>query len=284
MISIIICSRQQSIRKELQDNINDTMGCEHELIVIDNSQNNFTIFQAYNEGIRQSNHEIFCFIHDDIVFHSKGWGAKLLEIFSTETKIGLVGVAGAKVKTKLPSGWWNCPLEFKEVNIIQHLKSGVVEKWDYGFKNGPLSEVVAIDGVFIAMKKDCNFYFNELLVGFHNYDLNISFECIQKGFKIVVTNEILIEHYSNGEINNSWYESTDKVHSFYQNSLPLLTKDASDFDILQLEFRNGMAFLNPFIKTGKIIAPLRIWLQLLRMKPTKVFHLKFLKSIRFSFK
>ncbi len=36
MISIIICSRFQSISKELKDNIENTVGVVHEIICIDN--------------------------------------------------------------------------------------------------------------------------------------------------------------------------------------------------------------------------------------------------------
>ena len=50
MISIIICSRFQSISKELKDNIENTVGVVHEIICIDNSKSQYDIFSAYNEG------------------------------------------------------------------------------------------------------------------------------------------------------------------------------------------------------------------------------------------
>ena len=51
MISIIICSRFQSISKELKDNIENTVGVVHEIICIDNSKSQYDIFSAYNEGV-----------------------------------------------------------------------------------------------------------------------------------------------------------------------------------------------------------------------------------------
>ncbi|MFV5692439.1 glycosyltransferase [Flavobacterium sp. LT1R49] len=279
MISIIICSRTQIISNYLFENIKNTIGCEYELIVIDNSENQYSIFEAYNMGIEQSIGKHLCFIHDDLLIHTIGWGYIINRIFKENNNLGLIGVAGSKLKTKMPSGYWNCPSEFKEINIIQHLENGKVEKWIYGFKNGTISEVVAIDGVFMVMKKEFNLFFNEKLKGFHNYDLNISFECKKKGFKIFVTNEVLIEHYSNGEINNSWYESTYEVHKIYNRLLPLMTDDVENFNILSLEYFNGKAFLNPFLNTGNIIKPIKIWLKLFRIKPMEVFELKYLKSI-----
>ena len=81
MISIIICSRNLGIDPKLSTNITSTIGCECELIVIDNSQNKYSIFQAYNIGIEKSTSEIICFVHGDVLFHSKDWGKKLIEIF-----------------------------------------------------------------------------------------------------------------------------------------------------------------------------------------------------------
>ena len=54
MISIIICSRFQSISKELKDNIENTVGVVHEIICIDNSKSQYDIFSAYNEGVKRS--------------------------------------------------------------------------------------------------------------------------------------------------------------------------------------------------------------------------------------
>ena len=68
MISIIICCRIQTINKDLSENIKNTVGCDYELIVIDNSQNSYSIFEAYNLGIERSNGDYLCFIHDDILY------------------------------------------------------------------------------------------------------------------------------------------------------------------------------------------------------------------------
>jgi len=109
MISIIICSRKSIIDVRLSENLNDTIGCEYELIIIDNSENKYSIFEAYNLGIQRSTGNYLCFIHDDILFHTLVWGNVIKSIFQSDLNIGLIGVAGAKLKTKMPSGYWNCP-------------------------------------------------------------------------------------------------------------------------------------------------------------------------------
>lgn len=41
MLSLIICSRTPRISEELEKNIAETIGCEYELVVIDNTKGNF---------------------------------------------------------------------------------------------------------------------------------------------------------------------------------------------------------------------------------------------------
>jgi glycosyltransferase involved in cell wall biosynthesis len=280
MISIIICSRTQNISENLSENIKNTVGCDYELIVIDNSQNQYSIFEAYNLGIDKSKGEYLCMIHDDIIIHTIGWGNSINSIFEENDQVGLIGIAGSQIKTKMPSGWCNCPDEFKKINIIQHLENKEIEKWDYGFKNGVLFEVVAIDGVFMAMRKVKNILFNIKIKGFHNYDLNISFEYKIRGYKVLATNSILIEHLSNGTMNQSWYETTLQLHEIYSNHLPMNTTEIINSKQLDLlEFENGTWFLNQLLSFGYIKPTLKLWMKLLLIKPNSEFHIKFLKRI-----
>jgi hypothetical protein len=79
----------------LFSNINATKGCSYELIIVDNSEKKYTIFEAYNIGIKGG---FWCFIHDDINIHSKDWGNHMRQIFESNSQIGLIGIASAKVK------------------------------------------------------------------------------------------------------------------------------------------------------------------------------------------
>ncbi len=280
MISIIICSRNSGIAPELSSNIDATIGCGYEMVIIDNSDNRYSIFQAYNKGIEESKSDILCFIHDDILFHSNGWGQKIIEIFNSDIQIGLIGVAGSKAKTKAPSGWWNVPHELKQVNIIQHVETGEVERWEYGLENELLTEVVAIDGVFIAARKDKNISFDASLKGFHNYDLNISLQYKAKGYKVMVSKEIVIEHFSNGNINNDWYLATQNFHDKYKHQLPLLTDDvAGKFDLRKQEFDNGVKFIYDSLNFGFNSSIMKNWFRLLLINPTDINHKKIFKRL-----
>jgi hypothetical protein len=277
-LSIIVCSREAEIDKIFEDNIFDSIGCAFELIIIDNSRNQYSIFEAYNIGIERSNGDYWCFMHDDILFHAKDWGIEVLRIFEQDRKIGLIGIAGAKVKTKMPSAWWDCPEQFKIMNIIQHFKSGKVKYLNQGWREKNIEEVVVIDGVFMAARRLDKIRFSDSLEGFHNYDLNLSFEYIKHNYKIVVTNKVLLEHFSKGEINSSWYRSTLKIHDLYSKILPLFA-DINMEDNSKLEIKNGSKFFS--LSFGHItrISIIKLWIRLIKLKPISKFHLKFLRIL-----
>ena len=279
MISVIICSRTTTIEPVFFKNITETIGCLHELIIIDNSQNKYSIFQAYNIGIAKSQGNYWCFIHDDILIHTQDWGKIVEGIFENETEIGLIGVAGAKIKTKMPSAWWDCPEQFKILNIIQHLHSGKIEHWQKGWNEDKMEEVVAIDGVFMAARRLNTIRFSDALTGFHNYDLNLSFEYLKQKCRIVVTKEILLEHFSMGTINSSWYQSTLNLHEHYCKILPLLLTIRKDFNFKKLEFDNGVKFLLDAKKRLNKWTIIKIWIKLIKLKPKSKFHFKFLKLV-----
>jgi glycosyltransferase involved in cell wall biosynthesis len=276
MISIIICSRTSNVAKELLFNIKSTIGFNYELIIVDNSESRHSISEAYNIGIRKSKGDFLCFLHDDIYIHTKEWGRIVSEIFTENDSIGLLGVAGSKYKTKMPSGWWNCPNKYKDINILQHL-NGKIEKWYYGFENTNLSTVIAIDGVFMILRKENELFFNEQIKGYHNYDLNISLEIFIKGYKTVVTNQILIEHFSNGIINESWFNSTYKIHEIYKNILPISVGNNSLKS--DLEFKNGFHFLKYLMQFKFQKAVFKLWFQLFLIKPFAISHITMFKIL-----
>lgn len=277
MISVIICSRKKIINEVFIANIENTIGCAYELIVIDNSEKNYSIFEAYNLGIEKSNGEYLCFIHDDILFHSQNWGMVINEIFESDDKIGLIGVAGAKVKTKMPSGWWNNFGDQNVIYIIQHFKNTNKKMYDFGFEKDSDVKVAVVDGVFMAMRKDKRIIFNNKIGGFHAYDLNISFEYIKYGYNAIVTNRILIEHFSSGVINKNWIYSSYKIHQIYTNFLPI-SIGQNEVNI-EMEILNGKKFINKCFKCNLSKIAIFIWFKLFMLEPISIYHYHFWKRI-----
>lgn len=277
MISIIICSRSQ-FSNDKKINIEETIGVNHEIILIDNSNNSYSIFEAYNIGIKKSKGDYLCFMHDDVLMHTNNWGLVIQKIFKSDPLIGLIGIAGSKIKSKMPSAWWDCNEEEFQINIIQHYKDEDKRKLDFGFKESSCVEVAAIDGVFMVMKKQNDITFSEKLSGFHNYDLNLSFEHIKKGLKVVVTNEILLEHFSIGKLNNSWYKSTYKIHQLYSDILPINKTNFPQTNH-NLELKNGTDFIYKAFHLKQFNIAFKSWISFFFAYPFSVYHFKLIKRI-----
>lgn len=275
MISIIICSRKKELDANLSENIKNTVGCEYELVVIDNSKSTYSIYEAYNLGIEKSIGEYLCFLHDDVFIHTYGWGYIIARVFIEDQQIGLIGIAGAKVKTKAPSAWWDCSEDQKVINIIQHFPNKDKEKYCLGFNNTSIQEVVVIDGVFMSARKVKGIRFSNFLNGFHNYDLNFSFEYLKHDYKIVVSRNILIEHFSLGTLNESWVDSTHKIHYGYNDLLPLGKKGRDK----ENEIYNTQIFINKCVKYGKNKVALFYWIKLFCIYPIKKYHFRFWKNL-----
>jgi hypothetical protein len=280
MISIIICSRTPKLNPVLSQNIEQTIGCNFELIVIDNSSNKYSIFQAYNLGIQKSKGDYFCFMHDDIVFHTQNWGVKILRVFEEDFRIGLLGVAGAKIKTKMPSGWWDCPSDLKNINIIQHFPNKDKELVYMGWQTeNQIEEVAVIDGVFMFARKKDFVFFNQEDSGFHNYDLYLSAIYHKHDFKVVVLNSLLIEHFSLGNLNAKWVEYSHVFFNKYKKLFPINKSKLNVLEFKKLELLNGFIFIERLIIEGELTKAFSIWVLLFRCKPISMYHWRILLKL-----
>ena len=275
MLSIIVCSINLSNFKQLSKSISNTIGeVEFELIRIDNKILNFSIAKAYNSGITQSKFPFLLFVHEDVIFHTQDWGKIALNYFRN-SKIGLLGVAGSRIKTEIPSGWWNQRSKHILMNIIQHPDHGRKQNIHFGFEGRSESEVVVIDGVFMAARKTENIRFDENLWGFHNYDQSISLLYRKNDYKVVVTNKILLEHFSEGQKSTEWIDSLVSFHQRYQSHLP----QAVNNEIIQKEDRafSCLRFIYNCRNNQKKSLAFRYWLKYFTMKPMDRKNIQMLK-------
>lgn len=97
MLSIIICSVSPERLEQVTRNIHDTIGVDYEIIAIDNREKQWPIARAYNEGASRAHYPFLFFVHEDVKFHSVGWG-KCIEKKLKEPDCGVIGFAGSKVK------------------------------------------------------------------------------------------------------------------------------------------------------------------------------------------
>lgn len=274
MISIIVCSINIEYFKGLKKSIENTIGSiEYEIIRIGNLQEKLPITKAYNLGISKSKYNFLVFVHEDVLFHTINWGNILLEVFKSDKKIGLIGVAGAKYKSKVPSAFWHTKEELLNIHLIQHNKEKGTSLLLKGFAN-KIEDVVVIDGVFIALDKSKGIVFNEKLKGFHCYDMSISLDMLKNKFKVKVLNQILIEHFSIGNTNTSFVKSVLIFHELYKSELPASVThlNVSTLEIVALGKFLQVCLINRFI-------PYSLWFKFFIRRPFNRLNYNFLKLI-----
>lgn len=217
MISIIICSRYKALAEQISENIRGTVGVVHEIIVLDNSGLNYPIGVQYNIGATRAKYKYLLFIHEDIHIITKNWGQILSEIL-TDNTIGMVGVAGSTYYPNCPGTWPN-DKKFTRENIFHK---------HHRFYENPqsekLSEVVSLDGMFLACRKEVwhVYRFNEILTGFHFYDLDICLRIITRSkLKLFVTYDIDINHFSLGKLDIDWIDQSINFYNYWTPILPL---------------------------------------------------------------
>jgi hypothetical protein len=214
MLSIVICNYNKKRISPLKENINSTIGVIYELIIIDNSSNDFSIFKAYNKGVELCKFEKILFIHDDVKFHTIDFGKILVNL--NLPNLGVLGIAGAKVKTSISAPWWISNHDYVYGDIIyqyniQHFSNSTPKKIIEGFETeNQVEEVILVDGVFLFSTRDncLNYPFDETYNSFHFYDLDFSLSLKKNGKRNYVTNSILLEHYSAGSLNKDWVDSS----------------------------------------------------------------------------
>ena len=226
MISIIICARTKDVSDALKRNIASTIGTKFELVVVDNSDNRYSIYSAYRVGVNKARGDICCFMHDDIIFHSLFWGREVELYFQNHPNVGMIGVVGAHFMPIVPSAWWDNEL------LIGHLLQGseqngeyVVEEVNYIKRLGSSSSVAVVDGMWMCFPRKI---FEKIewdsssFSGFHGYDLDISFQVWSKGYEVHVIEGVMIEHKSLGVVQDAYYDTILQVYKKWHGTFPLV--------------------------------------------------------------
>lgn len=229
MISIVVCSHSDKITIELEENIAETIGVDYEIISINNIDNQYSIFQAYNIGVQEAKYDLICFMHEDILYHTKNWGKKLVAYFHNPN-IGMIGVAGPTYISRIPGIWWGINNKYNTTNSTRqyNMDTDRFDRTNHHLTlNNPykedVSDVVALDGLFFCIPKRLfkKISFDEKFSGFHFYDLDISMQINQLGYKIICVYDILVEHISRANLSKDWILASRKFFTKWSNQLPI---------------------------------------------------------------
>lgn len=273
MISIVICSRTPEISNDLRENIRKTIGTEYELLIVDNSSGNLSIFSAYNEGVRRAKGAIICFMHDDIKYKSLDWGKTVDNLFSADDRLGLLGIQACCFLPDTPSYWCDSPfLVYKEGKYNS-------------FETNPILEAVAVDGLWFCIRAELfdRIRFDDVTFsGFHFYDMDICMQVLSLDYKVCVA-DIELDHFRAGPgVNEMFYTNEVLFFNKWKGYLPIhrgiteppivldmianLMRHANHCDLLidklmkekdqilhSKAYRLGKALLKPFSFVSRII-------------------------------
>lgn len=259
MISVIISSRTREWLEKISFNIQQTIGVPFEIIAIQNANARFGICKAYNDGARQAKYDIFCFMHEDILFETQNWGQKVIDHLHDKT-VGLIGNAGGDPKCKVPV-INDVNLYKGEAHVILHSNgenqsSELVLKTAFPEDTSLIKQVACIDGMWMCTRRDVfnRFTFDEKTYkGFHAYDIDFSLQVLSE-FKVCVVFDILMHHYSSGNFDRSYIEHKIKLNRKWRKTLPVSVRNLSEKDFLRLHWMAMETFMNKLIELDYRIA------------------------------
>ena len=224
-IAVVVCSKKTSEEnKGFVEHIKETCGCDTHVYMIHNPDG-VSLSKIYADMLvnKEIDSDIIVFIHDDIEFLKKGWGAEVLRLFNEHEEYGIIGVAGS-AQFDEHGAWWNYE---KKYGQVLHRAEG--KSWLTAFSpllTKDLEDVVVIDGLFMAIhKKRISENFSRELNGFDMYDI---WFCLSNYFakkcKIGVTTNIRLAHNSVGKLKDTWYKNREIINNTFGSKFPVELK------------------------------------------------------------
>lgn len=181
-IAFIICANNALYYDECVRYINDLNipeGLCTDIICIQEAD---SMTQGYNAGMQASDAKYKVYLHQDTFILNRNFIKDMLQIFSSDISIGLLGVLGIP---QLPSDV-NCHLCKKVGNIIKYDGHTIMDT-DFLLQRQDQNwqEVEAIDGLLMATQYDIPWR-EDFLDGWDFYDISQSLEMKRHGYKVVV--------------------------------------------------------------------------------------------------
>lgn len=229
MISVIYSTHKDTTyNSNFKQHLAKSIGIKDFEILEFQNNNQYSLAEVYNKGIKQSRYDIVVCCHNDIKLEA-GWGKKLLNDFENNPEYGIIGKAGSCYFPE--SGIYWGKLEQTMVGqVYHHPKGGSKFLSKYSPKLPFLIPVITIDGLFISLNKTkVKYFFDESFGKFHFYDHGFCLPNYLNGIKIGVTSSFEINHESVGVPNQEFYLSKQIFLNKYEDKLPLDLKPNNVF-------------------------------------------------------
>lgn len=252
MLSLIICTRDPQALAAVTHSAEETIGVPYEVIAINNSRGQYGICEAYNRGAAQAQYDLLCFMHEDIRFHTSGWGEVVARVLRDPT-VGVLGITGGLYQVAAPAAWWGCGLPLCRENVLNVFPDGHKEMDLHNPEAQALTDVAVVDGLWMCSRKAVwqQFPFDSrTFTEFHFYDVDYCTEIYQHGLRVCVTFDVLIEHHSRGSVNTSWLHNALKYEQKRKSQLPFGPATLSAEQARRLEVPPLQEFIGRLLRAG----------------------------------
>lgn len=144
-----------------------------------------SITEGYNEGMTASDAKYKIYMHQDVFILYPYFLQSVLDIFSSDAQIGMIGMVGAEEMSG-DAIMWHCDRRgmLYEACTEQVIEKLTYDTYLYQIEDG-LWSVKAIDGLMMITSKDV-MWREDIFDGWDFYDVSQSLEMIRAGYKIVV--------------------------------------------------------------------------------------------------
>ncbi len=181
-ISFIICVNNERIYREAEIYIKSLVIPEKYQIEIMPIYKADSMTSGYNRAMRKTESKYKVYLHQDLFIINKNFIINILDIFNSNKKIGMIGLAGAE---NIPeNGMWG--YSEKKVGKVYHIYDNYrIENSLFGREKNYINNVKVIDGLMMATQYDIEWR-EDIFNGWHFYDMSQSLEFARKGYDVVV--------------------------------------------------------------------------------------------------
>jgi GT2 family glycosyltransferase len=221
MITIIYSTHKDEVyNNNFKNNLIRSVGLKDVQILQYQNNNQYSLSEVYNKGIKESIFDIVVCLHNDVRMETN-WGKKLVKDFQDNPEFGIIGKAGTSYFPDSGIYWEKLPLTM--VGQVYHHPEGQKKFLSkYSPKLPFLIPVISIDGLFMAFNKTkIKHQFDETIGRFHFYDHPFCLSNYLDGVKIGVTSSFEIIHESVGQPNEEFFRSKEIFLNKFKKHLPL---------------------------------------------------------------
>lgn len=178
-----------------------------------------SITEGYNEGMKASDAKYKVYMHQDVFILYPYFLQSILDIFNSDSRIGMIGLVGAEEIASDGMMWHNV----RKGLLYEACKEECMEAMDYNAYRYRIADglwdVKTVDGLVMVTSADVPWR-EDIFDGWDFYDVSQSFEMIRAGYKVVVPEQKL-----------PWCLHDDGILNFknYDKYRKICLKEYSDF-------------------------------------------------------